>query len=130
VVFSPTRPIALRNGREILKKITHLGNISQDFVSILTIGTLLVYGQNSRLSSAFVTPSGEATMYEREKAIPLAPNVLTPLGRGRIVYDFLDGTFAVQLEHGGGHIFFQEELQDLNPRKPSGVLGLAGLQAA
>lgn len=31
--------------------------------------------------------------------------VRTPLGRGKVVWTFPDGTFAVEFRHGGGQIF-------------------------
>lgn len=36
--------------------------------------------------------------------------VVTALGAGEIVYELSDGTFLVQFDHGGGHIFLGSEL--------------------
>jgi hypothetical protein len=38
------------------------------------------------------------------------PDVYTPLGRGRVVHTFPDGTVAVELSHGGGHVFRPDEV--------------------
>jgi hypothetical protein len=44
--------------------------------------------------------------------------IFTPLGKGKIVHKFKDGTLCVELEHGGGQIFYPE---DLFPQKIKGV---------
>lgn len=43
--------------------------------------------------------------------------VYHPLGRGRIVHDFPDGSVAVEFDYGGGKVLFPEELsQAPHPR--------------
>lgn len=37
-------------------------------------------------------------------------SIYTPLGRAKVVWEFPDGTMAVQFDHGGGHIFRPDEL--------------------
>lgn len=37
-------------------------------------------------------------------------DVYTPLGKGKVVHQFPNGTFAVELAHGGGHVFRAGEL--------------------
>lgn len=38
--------------------------------------------------------------------------VYTPLGTGTVVAEFENGTVCVRFEHGGGHIFFKDEIFD------------------
>lgn len=49
--------------------------------------------------------------------------IFTPLGKGKIIHTFPDGSYAIELEHGGGHIFRPDELfpnkdKKLTPRWP------------
>lgn len=41
----------------------------------------------------------------------------TPLGRGKVVYEFPSGRVAVELENGDGHIFFREQVFVHHPEK-------------
>jgi hypothetical protein len=48
----------------------------------------------------------------KDPIVPLGPrDIYTPMGRGKIVYTFPDGSFAVQFDWGGGHIFHPRELE-------------------
>ncbi len=40
----------------------------------------------------------------------IGAEVFTPLGRGKVVYLLPDSTVVVEFPHGGGQIFFREEL--------------------
>lgn len=40
----------------------------------------------------------------------MGAKIFSPLGICRIVYKFPTGQYAVEFEHGGGHIFMEDEL--------------------
>lgn len=42
----------------------------------------------------------------------------TPLGKGKVVYEFPSGRVAVELENGDGHIFFREQVAIPQPSLP------------
>jgi hypothetical protein len=46
------------------------------------------------------------------------PTVYTPLGSGKIVHKFPDGSLAIELSSGGGVIYRREELMISKRRTP------------